>query len=33
LRESGWREEATREQKDALKRDLGIVLQSIQEIG
>jgi len=33
LRKSGWREEATREQKDALKRDLGIVLQIIQEIG
>lgn len=33
LRESGWRKEATREQKDALKRDLGIVLQIIQEIG
>lgn len=33
LRESGWREEATREQKDALKRDLGIVLQIMQEIG
>jgi hypothetical protein len=33
LRESGWRKKATREQKDALKRDLGIVLQIIQEIG
>ncbi len=33
LRESGWREKATREQKDALKRDLGIVLQIMQEIG
>ena len=33
LRDSGWREESTREQKDALKRDLGIVLQIIREIG
>lgn len=33
MKESGWQKRATREQKDALKRDLGIVLRIIHEIG
>jgi hypothetical protein len=33
MKEDGWSKRATREQKDALKRDLGIVLRIIHEIG
>lgn len=33
MKESGWQKRATREQKDALKRDLGVVLRIIHEIG
>ena len=32
MKESGWTRRATREQKDTLKRDLGIVLRIIQEL-